>query len=76
MFENDKAFASHKLVAKSLAVKTLFTRTYSNQHKETVKNRIGHVQRFFPRKKISSTSISCACSTRSTITEQQTRKKI
>ena len=49
-FDNDKGFADHIDVAKTLNVKTFFTRPYTSQDKGTVENRIGQLRRFFPKK--------------------------
>jgi IS30 family transposase len=49
-FDDDKGFASQIDVANSLNVKTYFTRPYASQDKETVENRIGQINRFFPKK--------------------------
>ena len=49
-FDNDKGFADHMTVAKTLNVKTYFTRPYTSQDKGTVENRIGQLRRFFPKK--------------------------
>ena len=53
-FNNDKGFADHMSVVKSLNVDTYFTRTYTSQYKGTVENRIGQIRRFFPKKTDSS----------------------
>ncbi len=49
-FDNDKAFAKHKLIGERLKAETYFTRPYSSQEKGTVENRIGVIRMFFPRK--------------------------
>jgi IS30 family transposase len=49
-FDNDKGFADHMMVAKSLNADTYFTRPYTSQDKGTVENRIGQLRRFFPKK--------------------------
>jgi len=49
-FDNDKAFAKHKLIGERLSAETYFTRPYSSQEKGTVENRIGVIRMFFPRK--------------------------
>jgi transposase, IS30 family len=49
-YDNDKEFSKHMEVADTLNVKTYFTRPYTSQDKGTVKNIIGQVRRFFPKK--------------------------
>lgn len=49
-FDNDKAFSCHEDVAKSMSLKTYFTRPYTSQDKGTVENRIGVIRRFLPKK--------------------------
>lgn len=49
-YDNGKEFALHHQIAKSLNVKTYFTRPYTSQDKGTVENRIGVIRRFFPKK--------------------------
>lgn len=48
-FDNDLAFADHEKLAKSLNVKTYFTRPYTSQDKGSVENRLGQVRRWFPK---------------------------
>jgi IS30 family transposase len=49
-FDNDKAFAGHRKVSRTLGVDTYFTRPYCSQDKGTVENRIGQIRRFLPKK--------------------------
>lgn len=49
-FDNGKEFAFHEEVAKALNVKTYFTIPYTSEDKGTVKNRIGVIRRFLPKK--------------------------
>ena len=48
-FDNGLEFAEHQEIAKSLKVKTYFTRPYTSQDKGSVENRIGVIRRFFPK---------------------------
>lgn len=48
-FDNDKAFARHREIAKQLQADTYFTRPYTSQDKGTVENRIWVLRRFFPK---------------------------
>lgn len=47
--DNDKAFANHKSLARTLDADVYFTRPYTSQDKGTVENRIGVVREFFPK---------------------------
>lgn len=49
-YDNDLAFASHKLVNEKLKTQSYFTHPYSAQDKGTIENRIGTLRRFFPKK--------------------------
>ena len=49
-FDNDMAFSQHLQLGKALGAETFFTRPYSSQDKGTVKNRIGVIRRFYPKK--------------------------
>ena len=48
-FDNGLEFADHQIIAKTLNVKTYFTRPYTSQDKGSVENRIGVIRRFFPK---------------------------
>jgi transposase, IS30 family len=47
--DNDKAFANHISLAKTLDADVYFTRPYTSQDKGTVENRIGVIRQFFPK---------------------------
>jgi Transposase and inactivated derivatives, IS30 family len=49
-FDNDQAFSTHKLIAKTYHIKTYFTRSYTSQDKGTIENRNGVIRQFFPKK--------------------------
>jgi Transposase and inactivated derivatives, IS30 family len=49
-FDNDQAFSTHKLIAKTYHLKTYFTRPYTSQDKGTIENRNGVIRQFFPKK--------------------------
>src|SRR6056297_4008952 len=47
--DNDKAFANHQSLARTLDADVYFTRPYTSQDKGTVDNSIGVVREFFPK---------------------------
>jgi len=47
--DNDKAFANHQSLARTLDADVYFTRPYTSQDKGSVENRIGVVREFFPK---------------------------
>src|SRR6056297_428023 len=47
--DNDKAFANHRSLARTLDADVYFTRPYTSQDKGSVENRIGVVREFFPK---------------------------
>jgi len=47
--DNDKAFANHESLGRTLDADVYFTRPYTSQDKGTVENRIGVVRQFFPK---------------------------
>ena len=49
-FDNDMAFCDHLYIARSLNARSFFTRPYTSQDKGTVKNRIGVIRMFLPKK--------------------------
>jgi Transposase and inactivated derivatives, IS30 family len=49
-FDNDHAFSTHELKAKTYHIKTYFTRPYTSQDKGTIENRNGVIRQFFPKK--------------------------
>jgi len=49
-FDNDQAFSQHEKIAKTLSIKTYFTRPYTSQDKGTIENRNGVIRQFFPKK--------------------------
>ena len=49
-FDNGKEFAGHTKIAKIFNLKTFFTTPYTSQEKGIVKNRIGVIRRFFPKR--------------------------
>ena len=49
-FDNDLAFSQHEKIAKSLCIKSYFTRPYTSQDKGTIENRNGVIRQFFPKK--------------------------
>jgi len=46
-FGNDKGFANHASIARTLDANVYFTRPYTSQDKATVENRIGVIRQFF-----------------------------
>jgi IS30 family transposase len=49
-FDNDQAFSEHETIAKTMDIKTYFTRPYTSQDKGSIENRNGVIRRFFPKK--------------------------
>ena len=47
--DNDKGFANHASIARTLDANVYFTRPYTSQDKGTVENRIGVIRQFFPK---------------------------
>jgi IS30 family transposase len=47
--DNDKAFANHQSLGRTLDADVYFTRPYTSQDKGSVENRIGVIREFFPK---------------------------
>jgi len=47
--DNDKGFANHASIARTLDANVYFTRPYTSQDKGTVENRISVIRKFFPK---------------------------
>jgi IS30 family transposase len=47
--DNDKGFANHQSISRTLDADVYFTRPYTSQDKGTVENRIGVIRQFFPK---------------------------
>ena len=47
--DNDKGFANHTSIGRTLDAAVYFTRPYTSQDKGTVENRIGVIRQFFPK---------------------------
>jgi len=47
--DNDKGFANHRSIGRTLDADVYFTRPYTSQDKGTVENRIGVIRQFFPK---------------------------